>query len=214
MSLLSSIINNDEGLYEGNLRHYFKGIFYSRGANNPYHNIRHSCDVVLKCYEALKFYKDKGEPIPLRDARSLLCAAIAHDLNHSGRAGNDDLNIQLAIRSWTKLCLVEDQDLNVVWHIRATEFGPTGHVYAFDNDPLTLKILRDADLSQICSVAWIRMIIFGLSEEMNMLPIDMLRMQETFLSKVRFESEWGQRFAPLIQEKIEESRELIEILDS
>ena len=107
MSLLVDAINNSEDLYTGDLRYYFKQLFYSRGANNPYHNIRHSLDVFLKGYDAIKYYGN----IPMDDARALLIACMLHDFNHSGRAGNDDLNIELAIRGIDKI--LHDKDIEI-----------------------------------------------------------------------------------------------------
>lgn len=222
--LLADIINNKEQYYNGDLRHYFRALFNSRAANNSYHNIRHSCTVFINTYNGLResFFKLKEETqqyrwyqdSDFRDiTRALLVASLLHDYNHSGRAGNDDLNIELSIRGFTKICLDEDKKISryVEDYIRCTEFGPNGHIHTAPTE--FHRILRDADLTQICSDAWIRMVIFGLADEMNISPIEMLRMQEGFLSKVRFESAWGQRFIPKIQEKIQESRELLKILD-
>lgn len=210
MSLLIEALNNTEGLYRGDLRYYFAQLFNSRGANNPYHNIRHSLDVFLKGYDALKYYGD----IPKDDARALLIACMLHDFNHSGRAGNDDLNIELAIRGIDKIICEKDRPwINLINSlIKQTEFGPEGHV---NRQPTFYgKIMRDADLSQACSNAWIRLVVFGLAKEMQLPPAIMLRMQKDFLSKIQFESEWGrEKFAPLIAEKIKEAEQLVDILD-
>jgi hypothetical protein len=146
--------------------------------------------------------------------RVLLIAALFHDFQHFGRYsnGDDDLNIEIAIRGLKRNILKEDELLlsYIVFFIESTEFGPTGHkkiVYSEYH-----KILRDADLTQICSDAWIRMVLFGLSQEMNVTPMEMLKMQEGFLANLKFESQWGQKFNPMIQEKIQEAKELLEIL--
>ena len=210
MSLLIEALNNTEDLYNGDLRYYFAQLFNSRGANNPYHNIRHSLDVFLKGYDAIKYYGN----ILKDDARALLIACMLHDFNHSGRAGNDDLNIELAIRGIDKIICEKDRPwINLINSlIKQTEFGPEGHV---DKRPTFCgKIMRDADLSQACSNAWIRLVVFGLAKEMQLPPATMLRMQKDFLSKIQFESEWGrEKFAPLIAEKIKEADELVDILD-
>lgn len=112
MSTLTDIISNKENLYSGDLKHYFKCLFNSRGAANPYHNIRHSCTVLVRCYEGLKY-----------------------------------------------------------------------------------------------------MVLFGLSEEMGVTPIEMLRMQEGFLKNLKFESQWGrEKFTGEIEKKIQEAKELLQIL--
>lgn len=217
MSLLIEAINNTEGWYEGDMKHYFKCLFNSRGANNPYHNIRHSVDVFLKGYDAVKYYATKPHPPIIksnREARNLLIACLVHDFNHTGRAGNDDLNIELAIRSLKNIILPQDKvhTKTISNILRQTEFGPKGHVV---KQPCFYgAIIRDADLSQACSPAWIRLVIFGLAAEMQVTPEIMLRGQVSFLSNLKFESEWGrEKFAPLIAEKIKEAEQLVDILD-
>lgn len=208
---LVQVINGDCP-YGTDLRHYFRVLFNSRGANNPYHNIRHACTVLMRAYEGLVFHcEENGREDPL--ARPFLISSLLHDINHSGRAGNDDLNIQLAIRAFRKIVLPQDSNIAdyVEDFISITEFGPNGHVYPHVGE--LANILQDADLTQICSDAWIRMVLFGLSEEMSVTPIEMLKMQEKFLSGISFKSKWGQQFTPMIQKKIEESKELLKILE-
>ncbi len=210
---LSDIINNSQNLYFGHLREYFKILFReNRGNTNSYHGIRHILHVLTECYDALSFYKGK---ISSQEGRSLLIASIFHDFSHSGRSGNDDLNIELALRAFDKYCLESDRSIahSVQKLITLTEFAPTGHVKQSTTE--LEKILRDADLSQICSTHWVRIILFGLSEESKTSPEDTLKTQESFLSNVQFESEWGkQKFGNAIKEKIEEAKELVKILES
>lgn len=213
MSLLSDIINNTEGLYHGDLKYYFKCLFNSRGANNPFHGIRHSCDVFIKCHDAIKYYIEAGRPTDLWTNRALLISALFHDFNHPGRAGNDDLNLQFAIRALKKSVLPEDDRIIDVAskYISLTEFGPDGHVWPAYT--IEAQILRDADISQVCSQAWIRLVLFGLSAEMGLSPEQMLKMQSEFLGKVSFETEWARvRFGNAIKEKIAEAEELVKIL--
>ncbi len=223
MSLLNDIITNKEGLYSGDLRHYFKCLFNSRGAANPYHNIRHICTVLVRCYEGMKESQDillkefSGARYPginnIKELnRVLLIAALFHDFQHFGRSGDDDINIEIAIRGLRRNILKEDELLlpYIIFFIESTEFGPAGHKKIAHSE--YHKILRDADLTQICSDAWIRMVLFGLSQEMNVTPMEMLKMQERFLANLKFESQWGQKFNPIIKEKIQEAKELLEIL--
>lgn len=218
MSALTSIINNEEKLYEGDLRHYFRSIFFSRGANNPYHNIRHGVFILEVCYDAIKYYRYHNYGAieeTLLDNRALLIGGLLHDADHSGRSGNDDLNIELACRFLDKVCLEEDRQIKnkIKKYFRSTEFGPNGHVYTAKSE--YEKVLRDADLSQIAEPSWLRMILFGLAKEMQVAPIQMLTMQESFLSNVRFESRWGkQKFGNAIKDKIEEAKELVKILEN
>ena len=40
-STILNIVNNREGLYEGDLKQYFKMVFEAPNVFNPYHNFRH-----------------------------------------------------------------------------------------------------------------------------------------------------------------------------
>ncbi|MDP3954167.1 MAG: hypothetical protein Q8Q06_01980 [bacterium] len=144
----------------------------------------------------------------------ILIAALFHDFDHSGRVGQDDLEIERAVRGLRANILGIDKYFqNDIEHlIRATEFP-----YKVPSSELTLEaqILRDADLSQALSVAWIQQVVFGLAEEMRKTPLEILKMQEGFLSNLKFSTDWAkQAFTQeSIELKIEESRELLEILE-
>jgi len=101
---------------------------------------------------------------------------------------------------------------NIVEIIRGTEFP-----YKVTSEMLTLsgQIIRDADLSQNFSVAWIQQVVFGLAEEWGKNPIEVLKMQEGFMNNVlHYITEWGQQRFPTsdIEGKIAEARALVEIL--
>lgn len=140
-------------------------------------------------------------------------AALFHDFDHSGRSGNDDINIILALRAFDKHIFDSDKGIREMVRclISSTEYGPKGHVK--EDNTLLSQILKDADLSQVCSPAWIRLVIFGLAEEMQTTPENILRYQETFLSKMKFYTDWAKEKFDLNQ-KIDEARELVKILDS
>lgn len=136
-----------------------------------------------------------------------------HDFDHPGRTGNDDLNIIIALRGLRKHLLPEDEEMWVVIEslIQATEFP---HRTPSHELSLLAQILRDADMSQALSVAWIQQIIFGLAVEMNMTPRKVLEMQSVFLGSLKFSTAWANtQFPPqVIDDKIQEAKGLLECL--
>jgi hypothetical protein len=205
------MIRNDGKLYDGDLVAYFRSVFFSAtNLRNPYHNFRHLLHVVWLCYSACEFYKEQLSP---RRMRNLLIAAIFHDFNHTGMFGNDDVNIILALRALQKHILPEDKNHynEIAYMIKATQFP---YVIGEEGLSLEAQILRDADLSQAFSVAWIQQVIFGLSEEWNQKPIEVLRMQSGFISKLKYRTDWAKTiFEDERESKIAESNELLAILE-
>ena len=48
---IPAILLNREGLYEGNLTHYFRAMVrFARNLDNPYHNGRHMLHVLWLCH--------------------------------------------------------------------------------------------------------------------------------------------------------------------
>ena len=208
---IPSIINNEENLYEGNIKHYFKLLFNSRSSFCSYHGIRHSLEVFYKCYSAIKWELENYDGFSKYRVRHLLIAALLHDLDHRGRSGNDDLNIEAALRLIKPNIQEGDSYTYIEFLVRSTEYGASGHIHESTSE--IENILRDADISQVLAPSWIRIVLFGLSEEMGVKPFEMLINQEKFLSNIRFESRWGQAILqPQIPAKIEECQRLIEIL--
>lgn len=214
MSSIVPIIKNDAKAYEGDLRHYFKIIFHeNKGNANSYHGIRHLLHVLWECHDAIQYYENSIYRNRFQN-RALLIAAMFHDAMHCGRIGNDDINIELAIRLLKKHALpqdIEDGTINCAClYIKSTEYDKK-HVREANNE--YEKVLRDADISQVFSSAWLRIVLFGLSQEIGISPEEMLLSQESFLSSIQFESEWGKfKFDRAIKEKIIEVKELIQIL--
>ena len=207
---ITDVITNIEKRYWGNLEKYFK-ILFGKASNvhAPYHNMNHTLHVVSECYAGACYYVFDGVSF-----RNLLIAALFHDFNHSGQlTGNDDLEIERAIRGLRKHILPEDEPRLAIIEglIRSTRFP-----HKAPNDELVLseQVLRDADMSQsFGSNDWVQQILFGLSAEMRMTPKELLGTQESFLSGVEFASEWGRRkFSPLRDKRILEVRELVRII--
>ena len=176
----------------------------------PYHNFRHMFHVLWLCYQACVFYRGI---LPSRKMRNLLIAALFHDFDHSGLMGNDDLNIERAIRGLKKFILEEDKEYieEIIILVRATEFP-----YKVPSGTLSLaeRIIRDADMSQALCEAWIQQIVFGLSAEWNKKPIEILEAQGAFHKNLEFHTEWAQQMFPqkAIDDKIAEAHDLLELL--
>jgi hypothetical protein len=209
---LPAILMNDLGIYEGDLGDYLLPVFTARNSGNPYHNYRHVTHVFFLCYQACMFYADKLTP---REMRNLLVAALFHDFDHPGTPGPDTVNIEIAVAGLRRHLLPEDAAHfdDIASLIRATEYPyrmPT------ENLDLSAQILRDADMSQAMSVAWLQQVVFGLAAEWKMEPIEVLKKQPDFHRALRFHTTWAQQEFPQssIEEKIAEATELIEIMTS
>lgn len=208
---LPEVISNKVGLYEGNLEHYLRVLFTQ--AQNlwfPYHNFRHMLHVVWLTYQGCEYY---DRELSQRQMRDVLIAALFHDFDHSGMMGNDDLNIERACRAVEKHALPEDRrNVLVIQNlIRATEYPPARYsVWGRLPD-----ILRDADLSQAFSTAWIQQVVFGLAAEWRKTPLEVLKMQHGFLSSLKLRTEWARQLFPqeLIDAKIAEAQALLKILE-
>ena len=211
---IPSIILNEQKTYEGDLAHYFRAIMqHATHLFNPYHNYRHGFHVMWLCHEALWYYAGL-QIIPPLQCRVLMLAAMLHDVDHRGRSGNDDLNIELAIRFFQKHCLPEDEPVKqeVIHLIRSSQYP-----YVVPSEKLTIlgKILRDADAAQALSSAWVQQIIFGLSAEMGVTPKKVFQMQQEFLGNLQFQTDWARKMfsSATINAKIAESRAYLEILE-
>ena len=152
---LPEIIRNENNLYDGDLRFYFRVISkYAQNLQHPYHNFRHMLHVMWLCYQACCFYHvDLHVDMTHRRMRNLLIAALFHDVDHSGLKGEDDLNIERAIRFFQKHILPEDRPYgrSIIELIRATQYP-----YVIPSVVLSLEglIIRDADMAQVFSAAW------------------------------------------------------------
>ncbi|MBS0636175.1 MAG: hypothetical protein JSS12_01580 [Verrucomicrobia bacterium] len=208
---IPEIIRNDDNLYEGNLRHYFKILFYhARNIHKPYHNFRHMMHVLWLAYDAAGYYKNR---LTKKEIRNLLIAAMFHDFDHPGMIGYDDCNVEIAIRGLKKWVAPIDLDQldKIVTLIQKTEFPYKAEGSNLD---LSTQILLDCDMSQSFSSSWLQQVIFGLSQEMSVSPIAVLKDQEAFISNIQFHTEWAkQKFDLQRVHKIEEAKALLELLE-
>lgn len=211
---LPTIIRNDAQVYQGDLVYYFQVLFnQAQNLTHPYHNFRHMCHVLWLCHTACLFYRDAMSPQEMRD---LLIGALFHDFDHSGLMGDDYINIQRAVKGLHMHILTID--LPRFAHIAVDLIEATEYPYTISPEKLGLegKILRDADMSQAFSVAWIQQVVFGLALEWKKKPIDVLKMQRPFLSNLSFHTVWAKQQFPQceIAGKIDEAQQLIELLET
>ena len=94
----------------------------------------------------------------------------------------------------------------------------THYPYKIGSDKLDLlgQIIRDADLAQALSPAWIQQVVFGLAQEWEVSPLEVLKGQLSFLAGLSFSTCWAQQLFPqeLIQAKIEEVEQLLRLLET
>lgn len=215
---IPKIIENEEGLYEGNLIVYFRTLFFhARNLNNPYHNFRHMTHVLWLCHKACRYYSDR---LARREMRTLLIAALFHDFDHPGRPhpaeeDPDGINIAIAISGLRRHIAPEDRAL-----LPAIEalVEATHYPYKTGGDKLDLlgQIIRDADLAQALSPVWIQQVVIGLAREWRAKPLEVLRTQKTFLGTLAFNTEWARQLFPreLVESKIQEAQDLLRLLEA
>jgi hypothetical protein len=133
-----------------------------------------------------------------------------HDYDHlGGKAKSDRENIERAVIGLRTQCLVIDRPYlgeieDIMW---ATEYPHLGD----DREPLVQQIIQDADLSQTFDPAWYTIVIHGLGGELKKTPLDMLKLQPTFIGNTVFKTEWAEQLFPLVvrQAKIAEAKDFI-----
>ena len=105
-------------------------------------------------------------------------------------------------------------------HLAAIEalIQATHYPYRVPSESLDLpaRIIRDADVGQTLTAAWIQQVIFGLAAEWGKTPRELLEMQAPFLSRLEFGTEWARSTFPraYIEEKISEATELLSLLSA
>ena len=205
------IVKGVPAVYDGDLASYFRAVFnHAQNLRHPYHNFRHMCHVLWLCFDACVFYRFD---LTKRERRNLLVAALFHDFDHTGKAGPDDVNIGRAIAGLEQYLAPEDEAEGdkIKALIRASEYS---YKLSMTEVGLAGQILRDADLSQALSVAWIQQVVFGLATEWGKTPLEVLQLQSKFHDNLHFATAWAQtKFPPSsIAAKIKEAEELVELL--
>lgn len=205
-----SLIINEEGLYEGDLKYYFKHVFNASNVRAPYHNFRHMMHVTFQVYDAMKYYH-YFEEYGKKKARAFLIAAMFHDYNHPGKKRDDHQNIVDAKKGIRDVILPEDQELLgfIEMLIGATEYP---HVQ-IDNS-LEVDIIRDADTAQTFSDAWYQQVIFGLSQEMGITPMQCLQHETEFITSIPLTTQWAKdKYSEDKKEKLADIKKLLTFLN-
>lgn len=177
------IINDYESLKKG-----LKYLVYNNKSNNaPYHNFNHLLTVTKHCYRALSYMDMLGDV----KCEMLLLSALFHDFNHSMGKEKDDVNIQQAKLGLFDFCV--DSGLNLDFPFMCGIIDATQYPYVIEAENLTIyqAIIRDADLCQVLEYDWIKQVILGLSEEMNISVGDMIVGQRKFVESVKFITDYG-----------------------
>jgi hypothetical protein len=204
---LPDVILNREGLYDGNLCHYFRVVEAAPNKDNSYHGLRHPYHVLFLCHLAALFYRGQ---LTEREVRNLFIAALFHDYDHLGGAARSDReNIERAVIGLRKHCLDIDRlyltDIeDIMW---ATEYPHKGTT----KEPLLNQIIQDLDLCQAFDTAWYTIVIHGLGGELKKTPLEMLKLQPLFIGNTVFKTEWAEaQFPPAVrQAKIAEAQAFI-----
>jgi hypothetical protein len=165
--------------------------------------------VLWLCHEACKFYADE---LAKRDRRNLLIAALFHDFDHLGNQSPDQLNINRAIAGLR--VHVSKEDLPHLTTIEAL-IQATHYPYLIPSESLELpaRIIRDADVGQTLTVAWIQQVIFGLAAEWGEKPMELLEMQFVPVPFTVQHRVGAQHFSKRVhRRKIKEATELLSLL--
>ena len=132
---------------------------------------------------------------------------------HPSEGDPDRINIPIAIAGLRRYVMPADRAFlpQIEALIEATHYP-----YKIGSDKLDLlgQIIRDADRAQALSPAWIQQVVFGLAQEWEVSPLEVLKGQGSFLAGLSFSTCWAQQLFPqeLIQAKIEEVEHLLQLL--
>ncbi len=186
---MPAVFYNVGGLYEGDLRYYFKVIANAPNIHHGYHGLHHMLHVMWVCYQACVFYHRLGQLSPRR-MRNLLIAALFHDYDHVGKGGDDKVNIRRAVYGLKRHIAAADRPyfreiaiILMATHYPHCDLGP---------DPLLEQlIIRDADASQVFGPEWFGHVVAGFGSELGKSPREMLEVQDRFLEGLTFYTDFG-----------------------
>ena len=200
------MVKNIDGVYEGDLKKYFRIAMKAPNAYAPYHNVRHMSHVFWESYDGALYMG-----LNKREMRNLLIAALFHDYNHTGIKGDDSINIQRSFDALDEYLLEEDKP-----YIEEIKSAISATKYPYTDKKFTKNelILRDADQSQTFSPVWIQSILYGLGKELEMSHEQMLKIQKPFLENMKFYTAWGiNKFQPLIKPRLKLIDEMISLIE-
>jgi hypothetical protein len=204
---IPQIILNKDNIYQGDLRHYARVVWYAPNFTANYHDGQHMFHVMWATYHGALFYGDK---IDSRTLRNMLIAALMHDYNHRGEKGPDSVNIENAIKGLRNCILPEDLPYidEIIFYIKGTEFPHKAMELT-----LPAMIIRDSDIAYTLSPSWIQKVNWDLSREVGISVEAMLRSQEDFLrNHLKLSTDWAkEEYGIILEKRIEEANELVYI---
>lgn len=166
-----------------------KHILLTNTANNaPYHNLNHLLTVTRHAYNALRFNNSFYGGC----MEDVLVACLFHDYNHSQGKENDEYNIKVAKQELVKfLNSLDENPLDTDFMLELID--ATQYPYVIPAEELSpyQKIIRDADLCQIYEYDWLKQNILGLSIEMGIPIVDLIKGQGHFLCSIVPLTEYG-----------------------
>lgn len=166
-----------------------KHILLTNTANNaPYHNLNHLLTVTRHAYNALRFNNSFYGGC----MEDVLVACLFHDYNHSQGKENDEYNIKVAKQELVKfLNSLDENPLDTDFMLELID--ATQYPYVIPAEELSpyQKIIRDADLCQIYEYDWLKQNILGLSIEMSIPIVDLIKGQRKFLLSIEPLTDYG-----------------------
>lgn len=164
----------------------------------PYHNTNHNFVVAENVWKAALYYGI--------NPYNLICAALWHDFNHSQGKLPDAENVKIAIKRfmvwWYSTTDIDTPkgespasiypEINpaIVAHIiTATEYDKGYKIPATDLS-LEQQIIRDCDLLQYAEKNRFGQVYLGLSQEMNVPMLQLVRNAPTFINSIVPNTEW------------------------
>ena len=162
----------------------------NKGNYNAYHNFEHLLTVnehtIKICkIEIPNFEQDENLKLIME------LASLFHDFNHTGVKGDDQININLAIKGFTEFYKLNENDILIEQKdeiIRLIQFTKFPHIEVL-NDQL-INIIRDADMCSTLNDNSIFTTVFGLAKEFNIDIKQQLKNQIVFVSNLKFNTNY------------------------
>lgn len=209
---VSAIIRNDHGLYEGNLKHYFRVTYINaRNTNNAFQNPWLLSFILRLCYSACVFYRSA---MPPWKKRNLLIVGMFQNFNHSGKLEEPDrINVMRAVAALERHIMPEH---NLALRMMKDDIQLTKHPYeaVTEKQRLPVQILRDIEAALVLEPDFVQPAVLVPSALRQVALLDVLAAQDYFLDGGNFTTAWARSIFPpaVVKAKIAEVRRLIELL--
>lgn len=187
---------------------YLKIVLEKSTSNHaPYHNLFHVLCMIKNCHLIAV-----SENLNPSEIRLLLIAVLFHDFGHSMGAKKDTENVKDAIKAFEKYSKESPAyNQKIIEIIKATEYP-----YVIDEKDLTFeqKVIRDADLLQLFEPNYIQQNLLGLSKEMNLPIIDLLKGQKKFMDSIKYHTAYAKAVAEeMLKSRYEDGEYLLALLE-